>query len=357
MNLAGKLREALHAQPGSAVVISKRSNLFYLSEGFRGEGALYLSANRRTVITDSRYTEQAQIEAPGFDVVTSGGGKTYLDCAAELACGDKIGVLHFEDDAVFVKDFQKLRTGLLKDVEFIPLGGVPEKMRAVKTPKEIVKLRRAADITSEAFHAVLPKIKEGMTEKELQTEIDFAMIRLGADGTAFDTIVASGENGSLCHAIPGSRRLAHGDLIVMDFGARVEGYCSDMTRTVAMGEPGPEKRRIYDIVLRAQIMGEKELRPGVQGKEPHRIVSEYIDSSGYKGCFIHGLGHSLGIEIHEAPSLSPRGEEKLQPGIVMTVEPGIYLPGKCGVRIENTCLVTENGCEPLTTADRELVIL
>lgn len=357
MNLAVKLREHVHAQPYSAIVISKRSNLLYFSEGFRGEGALYLTADRRVIVTDSRYTEQAGIEAPGFEVVCCGSGKGYADCAAELACGDKISILYYEPDALFVKDFQGIQKILPKTVEYIPLDGVPEKMRAVKTPKEIVKMRRAADITSEAFSAVLPRIKEGMTEKELQTEIDFAMIRLGADRPAFETIVASGENGSLCHAIPGCRRLTRGDLITMDFGARVEGYCSDMTRTVALGEPDPEKRRIFETVLRAQKLGEKELRPGVQGKEPHRIVTDYIDSCGYKNCFIHGLGHSVGIDIHEKPSLSLRGEEKMQPGMVITVEPGIYIEGKCGVRIENTCLITDSGCEPLTTADKDLIIL
>ena len=183
------------------------------------------------------------------------------------------------------------------------------------------------------------------------------MFRLGADCLAFDTIIASGENGSLCHAIPGNRVIRNGDMITMDFGAKVGGYCSDMTRTVALGNPSPEMRKVYDTVLRAQTMCEDALMAGKKGSEIDKLARDYIDARGYAGRFGHGLGHSVGIDIHEDPRLSQTCDDVIRAGTVITVEPGIYLPGVGGVRIENTCLVRENGCTPLTTAEKQLIIL
>ena len=184
-----------------------------------------------------------------------------------------------------------------------------------------------------------------------------AYLKLGASGNAFETIIASGENGSLCHAIPGPRKLGKGDMITMDFGAKVDGYCSDMTRTVALGEPSVEMRRVYDTVLQAQILAEDALAPGKTGAELDKIARDYIDGQGYEGRFGHSLGHAVGIDIHENPRLSYISDDVMVPGVVITVEPGVYIPGLGGVRIENTCLVTEGGCEPLTTPTKELIIL
>ena len=218
-------------------------------------------------------------------------------------------------------------------------------------------MRKAAAITSEAFEAVLPKIRPGMAETELRLELENCMFRLGAEKLAFDTIIASGENGSLPHAVPGSRKLRKGDMITMDFGAKVGGYCSDMTRTVALGEPSPELRKIYSTVYRAQTMCEAALAAGKNCRDIDRLARDYIDSQGYAGRFGHGLGHCVGIDIHEDPRLSPGCHDILKAGMVITVEPGVYVPGVGGVRIENTCLVKENGSEPLTTARKELVVL
>ena len=233
----------------------------------------------------------------------------------------------------------------------------PQQLRQLKTPSEIVTMRKAAAITSEAFEAVLPKIRPGMTETELRLEVENIMYRLGAEALAFNTIIASGENGSLPHAVPGLRKLQKGDMITMDFGAKVGGYCSDMTRTVALGEPSAEMRKVYQTVLRAQTMCEAALAAGRNCFDIDRLARDYIDSQGYAGCFGHGLGHCVGIDIHEDPRLSPGCHDTLKAGMVITVEPGVYLPGVGGVRIENTCLVRENGSEALTTARKELVIL
>ena len=341
----------------SAAVIHDPSNMFYLTEGYTGEGLVYISVNRRVIVTDFRYTEQAGRQAPDFEVVMTEQGKDHNFRLAELCKADGITELRFESNYLSVDVFEKLRTAVGEDVSYVPLKNAPQTLRQVKTPQEIIAMRKAAAITSEAFTAILPKIRPGMTEKELQIELDFTMLRLGADTVSFDTIIAAGENGSLCHAIPGQRKLKAGDMITMDYGAKVGGYCSDMTRTVALGEPSAEMRKVYNTVLRAQTMCEEALCAGKNCFDIDKLARDYIDSQGYAGRFGHGLGHSVGIDIHEEPRLSPACHETLKAGVVITVEPGIYLPGIGGVRIENTCLVKENGSEPLTDADKALIIL
>ena len=357
LTAAERLMNQLRPGPHTAVAVHDPSNMFYLTEGYTGEGLVYLSAESRVIITDFRYTEQAEKQAPGFRVEMTDKGRSHNQILAELVKAEGITELRAETNYLSVDDFEAMRGTLGEEVSCVPLNKVPQKLREVKTPAEVVAIRKACDITSEAFDAILPKIRPGMTEKELQIELDFTMLRLGADEFAFDTIIASGENGSLCHAIPGPRVLKTGDMITMDFGAKVGGYCSDMTRTVALGQPSEEMRKVYETVLRAQSMCEDALMAGKTGKEIDKLARDYIDARGYAGRFGHGLGHSVGIDIHEEPRLSQACNEVLKPGVVITVEPGIYLPGVGGVRIENTCLVKENGCMPLTTADKQLIIL
>ena len=352
-----RLINHLRLGPKTAVAVHDPSNMFYLTEGYTGEGLVYISDASRVIITDFRYTEQAERQAPGFRVEMIGKGRSHNKILAELVKEEEITELRVETNYLSVDSFEALRGAVGEEISCVPLNGAPQLLRQVKTPTEIVAIRKACDITSEAFEAVLPKIRPGMTEKELQIELDFTMLRLGADEFAFDTIIASGENGSLCHAIPGSRTLKYGDMITMDFGAKVGGYCSDMTRTVALGKPSEEMRTVYETVLRAQNMCEDALAAGKVCADIDKLARDYIDARGYAGRFGHGLGHSVGIDIHEEPRLSPNCNDILKAGIVITVEPGIYLPGVGGVRIENTCLVKENGCVPLTTADKQLIIL
>lgn len=357
LSAAERLLDQLRPGPKTAVAIHDPSNMFYLTEGYTGEGLVYLSAANRVIITDFRYTEQAERQAPGFRVEMTEKGRNHNQVLAELIRTDGITELRVETNWLSVDAFEAMRGALGEEVSCTSLGEAVRKLRQIKMPAEVLAIRKACDITSEAFSAVLPKIRPGMTEKELQIELDFTMLRLGADEFAFDTIIASGENGSLCHAIPGSRTLKTGDMITMDFGAKVNGYCSDMTRTVALGQPSEEMRKVYETVLRAQTMCEEALAAGRKCSDIDRIARDYIDARGYAGRFGHGLGHSVGIDIHEDPRLSQTCNDILSAGIVITVEPGIYLPGVGGVRIENTCLVRENGCVPLTTADKQLIIL
>ena len=357
MTAAERLLDQIRAGAHTAVVVHDPSNMFYLTEGYTGEGAVYISEASRVIVTDFRYTEQAERQAPGFRVEMIGKGRGHNQILAELAKAEGITEVRAETNYLPVDDFEALRGAMGEEISCASLNKAPQKLREIKTPAEIVAIRKACDITSEAFSAILPKIEPGMTEKELQIELDFTMFRLGADELAFDTIIASGENGSLPHAIPGQRTLKTGDMITMDFGAKVGKYCSDMTRTVALGQPSDEMRKVYETVLRAQSMCEDALMAGKTGVEIDKLARDYIDARGYEGRFGHGLGHSVGIDIHENPNLNSRANDILKAGVVITVEPGIYLPGVGGVRIENTCLVKENGCVPLTTADKQLIVL
>ena len=357
MTASERLVELLRLGPAAAVAVHDPSNMFYLTEGYTGEGVVYISRTRRFVITDFRYTEQAERQAPGFTTVMWESGKNHNQWLAQLCREDGISELKVETNYLSVDSFEKLQAAVGEEITCVPLSGAPQTLRQVKTPSEIVAMRKAADITSEAFLAILPKIREGMSEKELQIELDFTMLRLGADGNAFSTIIASGENGSLPHAVPGPRKLRRGDMITMDFGAKVGGYCSDMTRTVALGQPSDEMKRVYETVLRAQTMCRDALMAGKVCADIDRLARDYIDARGYAGRFGHGLGHSVGIDIHEDPRLSQRCDDVLKPGVVITVEPGIYLPGLGGVRIEDTCLVKENESVPLTSSERQLLIL
>ena len=357
MTASERLAEQLRLGANTAAVVADPSNMFYLTGGYTGEGMVFLSRNRRVIVTDFRYTEQAENQAPGYEVQMTEKDRSAFLVIAELAQSEGITCIRTETNYLSVDRFEKLRAALGEEISCVSLEEAPQILRQVKTPTEILAIRKACNITAEAFRAILPKIREGMTEKELQIELDFTMLKLGADTTAFDTIIAAGEHGSLPHAIPGNRAIRQGDMITMDFGAKVGNYCADMTRTVALGKPSEEMRRIYDTVLRAQMMCEDALSAGKNCYDIDKLARDYIDARGYAGRFGHGLGHSVGIDIHEEPRLSPSCQEILKAGVVITVEPGVYVPGVGGVRIEDTCLVRENGCEALTDADKQLVIL
>ena len=357
MTASERLADLLRLPGNTAAVIFDPSNMFYLTEGYSGEGLVWISRERRVIVTDFRYTEQAERQAPDFEVLMTGKDRKADQILASLVQEENVTCVKTETNYLSVDRFEKLRAALGEEVSCVPLEEAPQKLRQVKTPAEVMAIRKACKITSDAFRAILPKIREGMTEKELQIELDYTMLRMGAEALAFDTIVASGENGSLPHAIPGSRKIRQGDMITMDFGAKVGNYCADMTRTVALGQPSDEMRRIYETVLRAQTMCEDALAAGKNCFDIDKLARDYIDARGYAGRFGHGLGHSVGIDIHEEPRLSQTCQEILKAGVVITVEPGVYVPGLGGVRIEDTCLVKDNGCEALTDADKQLIIL
>ena len=355
MSRTQKLTEAVKLGSSAAILLSKPSNIFYIS-GYTGEGYVLLGEGLNAIITDFRYTEQAERQAPGFSVHMIETGVTHVDIAYKLMREAGKDTLLYEDDQFTVRGFESMKEKM-PGITFDGLKNAPEKVREVKDEGEITLIEQACEISCRAFDWLLGELRPGMTEKQAQLKLDYKMMELGAQKLAFDTIVASGENGSLPHAIPGERVFQKGDMITFDFGAKKGGYCADMTRTVALGEPGTEMRRIYDTVLRAQVTCEEALAPGKCCRDIDAIARDIIDGAGYAGRFGHGLGHSVGIDIHESPRLSPACSDILVPGVTMTVEPGIYVPGLGGVRIENTCVITADGGRTLVHAQKELVIL
>lgn len=355
MTRAQKLAALMMLEKQEAVLLHNPSNMFYLS-GYTGEGVVLVSSEHCAVITDFRYIEQAENQAKGFSVHMTENSKTQEVIVGALCTKLGIEKVYYEADYLTVAAFQKWRD-TVKSVEWKPLVGEVETLRELKDDAELALIEKACKITSDTFERMLSQIKEGMTEKQIALMLEFDMRSRGADGIAFSSIVAAGANGSLPHAIPGDYAIRRGDMITLDFGAKVGGYCADMTRTIALGEPSAEMKKIYQIVKEAQQMSEDAVAPGRLCREIDAIARDYIYAKGYEGRFGHGLGHSLGIDIHESPRMNMQSTATLKAGQLITVEPGIYVPGVGGVRIENTVVVTDGGCRALTLPDRELTIL
>lgn len=350
-----QLMEKVSLKPTEGILIHKPSNAFYLS-GFSGEGLLVIAQGLQAIITDFRYAEQAQNQAPGWQVCSVDKSIKHIALSAQLLQALNVAAMFYEDDYVTVKAFQAMQEAF-PGISFIPLSQAPEQLRAIKDTQELHLIEHACAISCQAFDFMLGQVKPGMTEKEIMLTLDFKMLALGADGLAFNSIVASGPNGSLPHAVPGERKVQTGDLITLDFGAKYRGYCADMTRTLALGEPGEKMRHLYNTVLEAQFTCQDALAPGKDCRAIDQMAHDIIDREGYGPYFGHGLGHAVGIDIHEEPRLSQTASSTLEPGMVMTVEPGIYVPGLGGVRIENTCVITQTSARSLVTAPRELIIL
>ncbi len=355
MTRAQRLMEQMKLDKHQAVVLHNPSNMFYIS-GYTGEGVVLVSQSECAIVTDFRYTEQAERQAPGFTVHMTGKDKTHEAIVGSLCLAGNIEQLYFEDDFITVFEFGKYQKAV-KGVEWKPVNGTVEQLREIKDEAELALIEKACQLTGDAFERLLPQLKLGMTEKQIAAILEFDMRSHGADGLAFSSIVAAGVNGSLPHAVPSDYAIRQGDMITLDFGAKFGGYCADMTRTFAVGEPSAEMKRVYQIVLEAQQMAQDAVAPGKSCKAIDAIARDHIAKNGYEGRFGHGLGHSLGIDIHEDPRFNTQSGATVKVGQLMTVEPGIYLPGVGGVRIENTVVVTEDGCRALTKPSRELIIL
>lgn len=353
-----KLNEVMDTKKLDAVVIVDPFNMRYLS-GFRGgEGILFISKEKRVLITDSRYTEAAEKESSGngFQVIEENAGQTRFMSLSELVVSEDIHSLGFEDASMLCADFERLK----KEVKVAAWAGLGESINAirqVKTEEELVKLRRAEAIGDAAFSDILSIIKTGMTEKQVAAELEYAMKKHGADGYSFDSIIASGIHSSMPHAIPDDKKIENGDFVTMDFGCLVDGYCSDMTRTIVVGKANDKQKEIYHIVLEAQEAALHALKAGVRGRDVDKVARDIITDAGYGNCFGHGLGHSVGLFIHESPRLSPKDETILLENMIETVEPGIYVPGFGGVRIEDMVVVKKDGIENLAHSPKHLIEL
>ncbi|MEW6082634.1 MAG: Xaa-Pro peptidase family protein [Bacillota bacterium] len=340
-------REILTEAQADAFLVTDPNNRFYLS-GFRGSlGALLVTAGEQFLITDFRYTDQAQEEAPCYKVVRC--EEDFFQELAGLCRESGVSVLAFEEDHITYGQYRKLGQAMA-GVSLEPLSGAVERLRAVKDPGEVSKIRRAAEIAISALASAVQGLSVGVTEEEVARNLDRMVKDLGASGSAFETIVASGPRSALPHAKPTARRIEDGDIVLVDLGSRYEGYCSDLTRCFMVGNGSSRYREIYGIVLEAQLAGIGAVMPGKTGREVDVAGRSIIEERGYKDQFGHGLGHGVGLAVHEAPRLNPKAEQVLTPGMVVTVEPGIYLPGWGGIRIEDLLLVREEGCEVLTEA-------
>ena len=337
-----------------ALLISAPENRRYLS-GFTGSaGYLFISSERAVLVTDSRYTEQATNQAPDFQVMqVRGGWDWFLEQLKETGV-KRVG---FESRDMTVATYNSL-VGAVKDdsalsqVSMIATAEMPEEGRVFKDQRELALLQRAIDASDAAMEAVCPNITVGMTEREVAWRMEMAMRDFGADGISFDTIVASGPNGAMAHHRPSDRAIQAGEPIVIDMGAIVEGYCSDITRTVVVGEPDETFRKIYDIVLGAQLTAINTVRPGMTGEDCDDLSRAVIAEAGYGDNFGHSLGHGVGLAVHENPRVSLRSPDKLEPNMVFTVEPGIYLTGWGGIRIEDIVVLGNDGAKVLSKAGK-----
>jgi len=317
--------------------------------GFTGEGALLLSERGSLLLTDSRYTEQARREVPGLALKEVKG--KYV--AAVATAINELRVSRVAFAAKRMSHYWVQRLDEQAGAEMIALDDPVGGLRRVKHPEEMERIRRATKLAEAALTELLPKIEAGQSEQELALELELIMRRNGAEKAAFDLIVASGENSAHPHHRPQKRRLQKGDLLLFDIGAQVDGYCCDLTRVFAVGEVPVRTLEIYDLVLRANRAGVAAVKAGASGKAVDAVARQVIDEGGHKEHFGHGVGHGVGLEVHEAPSLSSVSEDTLETGMVVTVEPGVYLPGFGGTRIEDLVVVTKDGCEVLTSFPRD----
>ena len=354
MNHIEKIAAKLPEYGLDAMLVTSEPGEYY-AVGFHGEGVALITATESWYYTDPRYIEAAGEQIEKAHVALPDGGRNYRATIENLIQKHGLKTVGFEEDYMTVSAHQLWSKEL--SAELKPASALLESLRASKDAEEIAAMKAAQAIAEQALEETLKSVKVGVTEKEIAALLEYNMIRLGAEKKSFDTIIASGPNSSKPHAVPGERKIQSGDFVTIDFGCMVNGYCSDTTRTFAVGEVTEEMRKVYDTVLKAQLAGIAAAKGGAIGKEVDGAARKIIEDAGYGEYFGHSLGHSLGIEIHENPNFSQSNDKPMPVGAVASVEPGIYLPGKFGVRIEDVVILTEDGCEDITKYPKELIIL
>ena len=341
---------------GEALIITSAANRFYVTGFHSSAGFVFITNESAELLIDFRYIEKAKSAVDSCDVTLSVNPDKEI---AQRCQKYAVKTLYTEATEVSVAR----RSALCKLLENIEVSEstkfdlLLEELRTVKTEGELSLIKQAQEMTDKTFSYILNNIKAGRTEREVMLDMEFYMRKLGCEGVAFDFIVVSGKNSSLPHGVPTDKVIENGDFVTMDFGATVGGYRSDMTRTVAVGAVSDEQKHVYETVLEAQTAALPAIKAGVVCKDIDKIARDIIYSAGYEGCFGHGLGHSVGIDIHENPAFNTRCETVLKSGAIMTVEPGIYLENKFGVRIEDMVYVTDDGCINLTNSEKGLIIL
>ena len=337
LNNIARIQRALRQAHLDAILLTDENDRRFATGFPSSDGTVIVTVHQAFFITDSRYIEAARAALAGI--------------AQVLLCS------HEAPMRTLVQGILREANVQLLGLRLQPAQNILRTLRASKQPEELAMMYQAQQITDETFAQICTVIRPGMTEREIAAELIYRMLRLGAEGTSFDPIVLTGPDTSMPHGVPGDRRVAEGDFVTMDFGCRKNGYCSDMTRTVAVGMPSDEMRTVYQTVLDAQLAGIAAAKAGVTGERVDAAARKVITDAGYGDCFGHSFGHSLGLDIHEHPIAAPGAHAKLPEHTVISAEPGIYLPGKFGVRIEDVLHLTADGAEILTRSPKNLIIL
>ncbi len=349
-----RLSALLSEQNIDGLLVTNIHNIRYLSN-FSGSTAMMLvMPGKSFFFSDFRYTEQAAEEVVGSECVEI--ERSYLpDILARVSelSITKLGI----EKSMTLDSFCKIEELKSDDIELVKTEGIIEKLRTVKDSSEVEKIRISLEVASKAFERLLPLIKVGAVERDLMAELDYFFKKEGGEKASFEAIIASGPRGAMPHGLASDKKIKNGEFVVLDFGTVVEGYCSDITRTVFVGTPGDEDLKVYNTVLQSQLNAIEGIKVGMKAVEGDALARDYIKAEGYGDYFGHGLGHGLGLEVHEGPAVSPQKETVFEEGMVFTVEPGIYLPGKLGVRIEDVVHLTDSGCEVLTPLSKELIVL
>ena len=357
MNHFKQIAAKLESHGLDAMLLSCEANRFYAS-GFHSagtDGMALVTRNKNYYFTDSRYTEAAERAVQDAELREVGPGHGYTARLKEAVEEQSIKKMGYEDAYMTVRDFETYRKAL--PCQLVPAADLLTKLRRVKDREELAVMTAAQRIAERALEDILKELRPGVTEREIAARLQYLMLHYGAENMSFDPIVVSGPNGSLPHGVPSEKEIRSGEFVTMDFGCVYHGYCSDMTRTVAVGSVTEEMRTVYGTVLAAQKAGIAAARAGVTGRDVDGAARRIIGDAGYGAYFGHGFGHGVGVEIHEAPTASSANDKPLPAGAVISAEPGIYLPGKLGVRIEDVIVITEDGCENLTRAPKELLVL
>lgn len=353
MNKLATLRTKLKEKNVDAIIVTNGFNRRYIS-GFTGTaGVVLITLDKQLFITDFRYTEQAHAQAVGYNIVEH--KQSVIKELARLISELKLEKVAFEADDLTYDVANQYKDQI--DAELIPTVDIIATIRMIKTEEELLVMQKAADISDAAYAHILNFVKPGMTEIEVANELEFFMRQQGATSSSFDIIVASGYRSALPHGVASEKKIETGELVTLDFGALYQGYCSDMTRTFAVGEINDQLKEIFDTVLEAHLRGLKGTKAGMTGKAADALTRDYIKAEGYGEYFGHGTGHGLGLEVHEGPRLSPMGTITLEENMVVTVEPGIYVPNVGGCRIEDDIIITKTGNKSLNKAPKELIIV
>ncbi|WLR49747.1 Xaa-Pro peptidase family protein [Bacillus tianshenii] len=353
MNQLTKLREQFAKLGIDGMLITSDKNRRYMT-GFTGSaGVVLITEEKSAFVTDFRYMEQANDQVKGYDIVQHKG--PIPEEIARLAKEMGIKKLGFEQDHMSFSQYRTYEEVVGTDI--VPVSGAVEKLRLIKSEEELTIIKDAVKIADKAFEHILTFIRPGVTELEVSNELEFFMRKQGASSSSFDIIVASGYRSALPHGVASDKRIESGELVTLDFGAYYKGYASDITRTIAVGEVSDKLKEIYNTVLQAQLLGVEGTKAGITGIQADALTRDYIKEQGYGEYFGHSTGHGIGLDVHEGPSLSFKSDTVLEPGMVVTVEPGIYVPNVGGVRIEDDLVITENGNEILSQSPKELIIL